>query len=132
MATSVWQRQVGDLLVESYVQLADELCHMRSSGGRHYTRELVSTERLFVFAQSTFKTFDNKLYRWTADYAMPGGLLLTKIGKLECCQLTAGLAELGQIKNPQMPLELYANKSVLSFLNDYFCKKAPKRPKIVW
>ncbi|MDP1591388.1 MAG: hypothetical protein Q8M07_26775 [Prosthecobacter sp.] len=92
----------------------------------------MSTERLFVFAQSTFKTFDNKPHRWTADYALPGGVLLSKIGKIECPQLTEGLAELGNIKNPQMPLELYINKTVLSFLNDYFCKKAPKRRIWVW
>jgi len=127
MATSPWQRQVGDLLVESYVQLADELCLMRSSGGRTYTRELVSGERLFVFAQSMFKTMDRRPFRWTADFALPGGVLLTKIGKLNCPDLKAGLAELGEIKVPQMPLELYLNKTVLTFLNDYFCKKAPKR-----
>lgn len=127
MATSIWQRQVGDLLVESYVQLAEELCLMRSSGGRIYNRELVSGERLFVFAQSTFKTMDRKPLRWTADYALPGGVLLSKIGKLKCPALKAGLDELGGIKVPQMPLELYLNKSVLTFLNDYFCKKAPKR-----
>lgn len=127
MATSPWQRQVGDLLVESYVNLADELCLMRSSSGRTYTRELVSGERLFVFAQSTFRTMDRKPLRWTGDFALPGGILLTKIGKLSCPELTAGLAELGMIKHPPMPLELYINKTVLTFLNDYFCKKAPKR-----
>ena len=132
MATSIWQRQVGDLLVESFVQLADGLCHIRSSGGRQYTRELVSSERLFVFAQSTFRTFDGKPHRWTADYALPGCILLSKIGKIECPQLSAGLAELGKFKTPALPLELYINKTVLSFLNDYFCKRAPKRKNLVW
>ena len=100
---------------------------MRSSGGRPYTRELVSSERLFVFAQSTFTTMDRRPLRWTGDFAPPGGILLTKIGKLDCPELTAGLRELGNIKVPQMPLNLYSNKTVLTFLNDYFCKKAPKR-----
>lgn len=31
-----------------------------------------------------------------------------------------------------MPLEIYINKTVLSFLNDYFCKKPPTRRSWVW
>ena len=67
-----------------------------------------------------------KPLRRTASEALPGGVLLTKIGKLSCLKLRDGLDELGKIKTPQMPLQLYPNKTVLTFLNDYFCKKAPK------
>lgn len=116
---------VGELEVDSLRQLAEELCLVR---GR--TMQQVERERLFVCVQSCFRSLDGKVARITSDFVLPGGVLLTSIGKLECPTLRDSLQELGNNKNPPMPLALYSNKKVLAFLNDYFCKKPPKGPRL--
>lgn len=54
--------------------------------------------------------------------AVPEGLLRSHVGKVECPLLNAALAELGRIKG--MPLEMYSNKAILTFLNHYFCQRS--------
>lgn len=92
-----------------------------------YTRENVGSERLFVFTQSCFRTIDGKPRRWSSAFTTPFGILECRIDKIECDDFRAALTEMGKWK-PAVALPMYANKKVLSFLNDYFCKKA-SRPK---
>lgn len=83
--------------------------------------------RLFSALQGVYEPAPGKSSkRFILQCAVPGGLLRTKLDKIKCPTLNSALCELALIK--AMPLEMYTNKPVLTFLNDYFCKRPRPLP----
>lgn len=86
-------------------------------------------DRLFCVMQGVYEPQPGKKpKRIPLDCAIPGGLLKSRIEQIECPTLLLALRELAAIKS--YSLEMYSNKSLLTFLNDYYCKRS--RPTPLW
>lgn len=84
---------------------------------------------LFTALQGVYEPQPGKSSkRFTLPCAILGGLLKSRIEQIECPIMLLVLRELAAIKS--YSLEMYSNKPVLTFLNDFFCKRS--RPTRLW
>lgn len=117
---SIWHTHICEIKNESIQQMLREIGTLR---------EFPNEERATLF--SIIQTFYNERLkrRLQVNETVPFGLLGRKIYHLECREFRAALAELGSWKHPHpLRLEPYAEKSVITFLNDYFCKQQKPKP----